>query len=112
MESYKPIYHSGMYTGIGFGLVIAAIVFSIRIRVLLGNEEKLKEEKIRCTDERNVANSTKAFRVAGGALIIVMYIVAIIAGAWNHTVVMMMLGFVFFFVIVYLIAFKILDQKE
>ena len=44
----------GVYCGIGVGLICSGIVFLIRNKRLMKDEEKLKEARLQVTDERNM----------------------------------------------------------
>ena len=46
-------YMLGVYCGIGVGLICSGIVFLIRNKRLMKDEEKLKEARLQVTDERN-----------------------------------------------------------
>ena len=47
-------YMLGVYCGIGVGLICSGIVFLIRNKRLMKDEEKLKEARLQVTDERNI----------------------------------------------------------
>ena len=47
-------YMQGVYCGIGVVLICSGIVFLIRNKRLMKDEEKLKEARLQVTDERNI----------------------------------------------------------
>ena len=69
-------YMLGVYCGIGVGLICSGIVFLIRNKRLMKDEEKLKEARLQVTDERNI--EIQGFdmcvkELAAFVLLIVMY---------------------------------------
>ena len=64
-------YMLGVYCGIGVGLICSGIVFLIRNKRLMKDEEKLKEARLQVTDERNIEIGSRALRMAAFVLLIV-----------------------------------------
>lgn len=60
----------GMFTGFGFSLIAVAIVMYVRFKLL--SKEKLEQEEIERTDERNIAISRAAGSVGFIAGILVL----------------------------------------
>lgn len=54
------VFTSGYLSGTGAGLIVAGIIVTVKKLILLNNKEKLKEDKIKNEDERNLLLSYKA----------------------------------------------------
>ena len=104
-------YQSGVYSGIGCGLMGAAVALWIKNKMLLGNEEKLKQSRLANSDERNIEISQKAMRIAAMALIVALYLVGIVGGFFYPVLIKVLLFLVCIFLLVYVVAFKMIDKK-
>lgn len=73
-------YRLGFLLGLGAGLVLGAAVQILKMRRLLRNEEKLKEARLRETDEREVEIDGLALRAASRVLLVALYLALFIGG--------------------------------
>lgn len=101
----------GFYTGVGTGLVVVGIIMLIKNKMLLGNEEKLKENRLSNTDERIQAIGNKAFRVATFVMLIAIYATALIGGIFIPEIIQILIFIVCAFLLAYAIAFKYFNSK-
>ena len=101
----------GVYTGFGTGLLIVSILFIFQNIRLLGNEEKLKENRIKNADERIQEISNRAFRYAGGTLFFATYVVSLIGGLFYPELVQVLFILVAVFVITYFGSYFYLNKK-
>jgi hypothetical protein len=101
----------GVYSGAGTGLFAAAVALWIKNKLLLKNEEKLKESRLNNTDERIREISSKAFRTAAAILLIALYAFALIGGIFYPVLVQVLLSIACIFLVSYVIAFKIYEKK-
>ena len=67
-------YASGFLTGFGTGLIILGIIFIIRTNKILKDEAKLKEERLKVQDERNLMICNHSIKVATFIVLITLYI--------------------------------------
>ena len=104
-------YQAGVYSGIGCGLMGAAVALWIKNKMLLGNEEKLKQSRLANSDERNIEISQKAMRIAAMALIVALYLVGIVGGFFYPVLIKVLLFLVCIFLFVYVVAFKMIGKK-
>ena len=104
-------YMLGVYCGIGVGLFVCGIMMLIRNRNLLKDEAKLKEARLKMTDERNVEISSKALKAAATVLVVVLYGVLLIGGLFYPILGKLMAMLICLFVVTYAIAWKVLDHK-
>lgn len=79
-------YSAGYYTGLGFGVIAAAIITIIKNIRMLKNPEKLKEREIYESDERNKMIGLKTWSYAGYAMFILLYVAQMIAGVFSVVV--------------------------
>jgi hypothetical protein len=101
----------GVYSGMGTGLFVAGIILWIKNKLLLNNDEKLKESRLSNTDERIQEIGNKAFRVATYALLVALYAAALIGGLLYPVLVKCLLLLVCTFLLTYVIAFKYYNKK-
>lgn len=101
----------GVYSGTGSGLFISALVMWIWCKSLLKNEEKLKKERLKDTDERLQAIGQKSFHTASVLLIAFLYIAALVGGAFHPFLIFLLFGAVVLFAVIYSIAYKIYEKN-
>lgn len=83
LNSGNAEYSAGYYTGLGYGVIAAAVITLIKNLLLLKNSEKLKEREIYEADERNKMIGLKTWSWAGYAMFILLYIAQMVAGVFN-----------------------------
>lgn len=103
-------YMLGVYCGIGVGLICSGIVFLIRNKRLMKDEEKLKEARLQVTDERNIEIESRALRMAAFVLLIVMYFAFLFGGLYDPMISKLMSCMICLFLIVYAIAWRVLNK--
>ncbi|NLL75824.1 MAG: hypothetical protein GX235_01040 [Clostridiales bacterium] len=102
---------NGVYTGVGSGLIFAAIISIIKNKKVLKDEALLKEERLRTQDERNRTISAKAMQSATFALFILSYIALLIGGFFSRTIFYCFWWIVIIFTFSYLIFRKYYSYK-
>ena len=100
----------GVYTGAGAGLSIVAIVIWIRNKLILSDENKIKNDRLSNTDERLQEISRKAFRAATAILLISLYATGLIGGLFYPILVKVLLVLISIFLFVYVLAYKIYER--
>lgn len=103
-------YMLGVYCGIGVGLICSGIVFLIRNKRLMKDEEKLKEARLQVTDERYIEIGSRALRMAAFVLLIVMYFAFLFGGLYDPMISKLMSCMICLFLIVYAIAWRVLNK--
>lgn len=76
-------YSFGFMLGVGGGLMLAGAAGVWKIRRRLADEEKLKECRLRETDEREMEVDSLALRATAKVLLFVMYIVLLVSGIFD-----------------------------
>lgn len=99
------------YSGFGTGLTVVGVLLLIKNILILNNEEKLRKIRISNTDERNREISIKASRVALGFMIVSMYLVGLIGGIWYPEITQILFSIISLFLVVYVIAYKVISRK-
>lgn len=67
-------YHLGFTYGMGTGLILGSIVAMVRIYRTLASEEKLKAQRLKETDEREVEISNMALKQTAKLILAVLYL--------------------------------------
>lgn len=103
------------YSGVGSGLICAAAALWFKNKRLLSNEERLKESRLKYTDERIRAIQQKAWQWASIILLVVIYFF-ILFGALLYPNFMSELYPIFgvcivSFLVSYLIFFRIYEKR-
>ncbi|MCM1026171.1 MAG: hypothetical protein NC432_07030 [Roseburia sp.] len=73
-------YRLGFLLGLGGGLALGGVVGLLRIRGKLADEEKLKEARLKETDEREIEVNSRALQGAARILLAALYILLILGG--------------------------------
>ena len=77
-------YQMGYLLGVGAGLMLGGVVGVVRIRRRMADEEKLKEFRLKETDERELEVDSLALRAIAKTLLIALYVILIVAGVFNR----------------------------
>ena len=77
-------YQLGYLLGVGTGLILGGVVAMVQIRRRLADEEKLKEYRLKETDERELEVDSLALRATAKTLLIALYVILIVAGVFNR----------------------------
>lgn len=99
------------YSGFGTGLIVVGVVLLVKNILILNNEEKIRRVRISNTDERIKEISLKASRVALGSMLVTMYLVGLIGGIWYPVITQILFFIISLFLVVYVIAYKIISRK-
>lgn len=79
-----PEYRLGYLLGLGVGLIFASMVGLVRIRRRMASEEKLKEFRLKETDEREIEVDSMAYRATAKLLLMALYVLLIAAGVFER----------------------------
>lgn len=101
----------GVYSGVGTGLSVCGIILWIKNKLLLNNDEKLKESRLNNTDERIQEIASESFKVAAIVMLIALYLTALIGGLFYPVLVDALLFISCTFLLSYIIAFKYYNSK-
>lgn len=93
------------YSGVGCGLVVGSLMVLVKLSATMKNQEKLREERIKFTDERVREISRRAVAAAGYALLIAVYLVGLIGGMFYPVLLKMLGALAGVFLLTYVIAY-------
>lgn len=108
-ERPNPIGKGFVYGAI-FGIMLVILFVQIRSAVLLRNEEKLKKQYIKDTDERNHAAEAAASQTAVKLTIAALWFAAVIASNFDMKVFITLLATMFIVCIIMILS-KLFYQK-
>lgn len=111
LKTWISDYMIGVYFGVGVGLFVSGTILWFKNRLLLNNDEKLKESRLNNTDERIQEISNKSFKAAAVIMLIALYSTALIGGLFYPILVKVLLFISGIFLISYMIAFKYYNSK-
>lgn len=77
---------------------------------MMKDEEKLKEARLQVTDERNIEIGSRALKMAAFVLLIVMYFAFLFGGLYDPMISKLMSCMICLFLIVYAIAWRVLNK--
>lgn len=77
-------YQMGYLLGVGAGLILGGVVAMVRIHRRLADEEKLKEYRLKETDERELEVDSLALRATAKILLVALYVTLIVAGVFDR----------------------------
>ena len=104
-------YMQGVYCGVGGGLIGASLALIVKNKIILKSEEKIKKERLKNYDERNIAISQKALLSALGVLMVALYLMGLIGGLFNPILMRALSFLVLVFLVGYLVFYKIYFKK-
>ena len=81
--SYLSDFLSGVYVGIGAGLIGAGVVLLIKIKKVLKDEKKIKQKRLSEQDERNIMIKQKAAQSSTVVILVLAYLGLMVAGIFN-----------------------------
>lgn len=97
-------YASGLLTGCGSALIACSAVSIICTYKIIKNEDRLKEERLKYQDERNILIANQSIKAATIALLAALYVSMILVLIINHEMLYYILVPIFVFLIAYLVA--------
>lgn len=107
-----PDYRLGYLMGMGAGVAASGVIGLIRIRRRMADEEKLKEGRLKETDERELEVDSLALRTTAKLLLAVLYVVLIVAGMFERDELMYVcFGLIFIFMFGYAMFRKYYETK-
>ncbi|MDE7331352.1 MAG: hypothetical protein K2O16_03800 [Lachnospiraceae bacterium] len=109
--SALPEYILGVYCGFGTGLAIAGIIVFVRNMILLGNEAKLKMNRLENTDERLMEIGSRAGKTAIKVVLLVGTASAMICGIYEPVLIKAMLFMLDVFLFSYITAYAYHKHK-
>ena len=100
-------YHLGFLVGLGAGLAFGGLVGILKICRHLKDEEKLKELRLKETDERELEMGSLALRGTARILLGVLYVLLVLGGILANN---MLLCLGWGLIIIYLLSFVLLRK--
>lgn len=105
-------YRLGYLLGLGAGLMLGGVVGLVRIRRKMTSEEKLKEFRLKETDERELEVDSLALRATAKLLLMVLYVLLIVTGMFEREELMhVCFGLVALFLLCYAVSRKYYGTK-
>lgn len=102
----------GYLLGLGSGLMLGGVIGVMRMRRRMVNEEKLKEFRLKETDERELEVKSLALRATAKLLLGVLYVLLIVAGVFEKEELMYVcFGLIFVFLFGYTVLLKYYRTK-
>lgn len=101
----------GLYCGFGVGIAIAGIALLIKSLILMGNEEKLKQERLENADERLTEIRNKAASTTCMVMLMVICAGGMIGGLFVPILVKATIFMVDVFAFSYIVSFSYYKRK-
>lgn len=96
-------YLCGLFLGLGCGLIGAGLLKLLQLKKISSNEELLKKERLKYTDERNRAITSKAILMTTLVILLLSYLAMLIGAFYSRTVFycfwFVLIGFFFLYAI-------------
>lgn len=106
-----PEHMLNVYCGTGTGLAAAGLVLLIKNLLLLKQEEKLTQERLKNADERLHQVGNKALRMGVMAMLTTFYAIALIGGIFYPVLVKVLLIVMPVFLAVYMLSYWYYEKK-
>lgn len=101
----------GVYTGFGVGIAVAGIILLIKSVILMGNEEKLKQDRLENADERLNEIRSKAAGVTLMVMVLVIVAGGMICSIFEPIMIKAMIFLINVFAFSYIVAFSYYKRK-
>lgn len=101
-----------VFSGLGFGLMLAGSLLIVRVQYILRDEVRLKKDRLNNSDERNVEISNRSFRSAAMILVLSLYVTALIGSVLiDERLIGFLLINVFILLVGYFVSFVYYKNK-
>lgn len=107
----KDDFMSGVYNGIGSGLIGFSIALIIKNKKLLKDDSALKKSRLYSQDERNIFIQQKAMRCASIIVLVFSYVGMLVAGLYSKAVFYCFWGVTMLFLFSYTIFIVYFNKK-
>ena len=107
LESYE----AGLFTGMGTGLMVGAIMGIIQLRSRMKNEETLKKARLAETDERERELSNVAIRMTSKVMMAALYLVMLGCMFFAKEVAFVMCALILLYFVSYIVCRKIISKR-
>lgn len=104
-------YAKGFLAGMGSGLIVGGLLLFVKNTRILRNAQKLREERIKISDERNHMISDYASKTALIGVFIEIYFIFIVSILMNSDLYRLCAIIISSFILLYFIAFRIYSKK-
>lgn len=104
-------YAKGFLAGLGSGLIVGGVILLLKNYKILKSKQKIREERIKISDERNRMISDHASKFALIGIIIEIYIIFIVSVLTNSDIYRICIIIISSFILLYIIAFRIYSKK-
>lgn len=104
-------YYVGFALGLGMGIAAASLGTIYRIRKLLADEVKLKEERLKETDERENEVNSLALKATAKFMLVLLYILLVVGALFHEGLMFLSFGLVIIFVLSLAIMKRVYDKK-
>ena len=107
-----PDHRQGYLLGLGVGLALSGVVGLVQIRRRMADEKKLKELRLKETDERELEVDSLALRAAAKLLLVALYVLLVMAGVFERAELMYVcFGLIGLFLLGYAVFRKYYGKK-
>lgn len=110
-DSRTASFMQGYRSGVLFGLIAAAVGYTVRILAALRNEESLKKLWVENTDERNILVDRQAGGISFKVSVMLLLIASVIASYFDFKVCMTLLGAVAAITLIRLVTCMIVSSQ-
>lgn len=102
---------SGLYMGLGCGILAVSVVWFLRIRNTLQDEKKLRMKRLKESDERNIQLTLKAHYTAGLLLVMTGYVIMLVSAFFSMQVFWTVWGLIMLYFVLFTAGRFIYEKK-
>ncbi len=111
INRFEDSYSLGFVFGFGTGLAFGALLAIVKIRKTLRSEEKLKEARLKETDERELEVGNQALRLAAKVMLAALYVFLIVGGLFWEEIMLACCALLCIFLFSYVFAQKYYNKQ-
>lgn len=100
-------YQIGLVSGLGVGLMLGCLIAVTKICRTMASEERLKENRLRETDEREIEVANQALQTTAKIILAALYILMIVGGLFSEMILSICTLLIGIFLVSYAMGCKI-----
>lgn len=111
VESVQEAFLSGVFSGTGAAIIIFGARDIVKTRKLLRDEQRLREERLKVSDERSLLIMQKSMFLAGIIVMALCYVLLLISGFFNMAVFWCVWGIMMLYFLISVILKKYYEKR-
>lgn len=101
----------GYFAGVGSGLLAGCLILLIKNVRIMKDENRLKNERLKNSDERIDAISKRSFRAASAVMVVAAYLICLIGGIFHPILFKILSLLMAILIFSYIVSYRFYDSR-